>query len=350
MVSSRLDTTTDLSTAVAQCCTLRSPLLVSDLSRKKKFRERALEFEMAGIAAIIPMQVQNKTKGLILLGKKLRGGDYTAGDLEFLYSLANLAIISIENAKLFREAIEKQRLEDELILAREIQQGLLPQSLPQIPGFEIAAVNIPSQQVGGDYYDVIQRSEHEIIVAIGDVSGKGTPAALLMANVQASLRALIPVGLTLAETTARINDLTWMNTSSGRFITLFWGILNVQTKQFCYVNAGHNFPFLLRANGTVERLEEGGMILGMMKTTSPYQEGTVVLQPGDLLVLFTDGVSEAMNAQGVDFTEERFERTLQRLRSASANEVIEQVRKELWSYTQGAPPSDDLTMLVLKVL
>jgi sigma-B regulation protein RsbU (phosphoserine phosphatase) len=267
-----------------------------------------------------------------------------------LYSLANLAIISIENAKLFREAIEKQRLEDELILAREIQQGLLPQSLPQIPGFEIAAVNIPSQQVGGDYYDVIQRSEHEIIVAIGDVSGKGTPAALLMANVQASLRALIPVGLTLAETTARINDLTWMNTSSGRFITLFWGILNVQTKQFCYVNAGHNFPFLLRANGTVERLEEGGMILGMMKTTSPYQEGTVVLQPGDLLVLFTDGVSEAMNAQGVDFTEERFERTLQRLRSASANEVIEQVRKELWSYTQGAPPSDDLTMLVLKVL
>lgn len=350
VVSSRLDTSTDLSSSLTLCCALRTPTLTAELYRKKKFRAAAIDLEKAGIVAIIPMQVQNETKGLILLGRKLRGGDYSSGDLEFLYSLANLAIISIENARLFREAIEKQRLEDELAIAREIQQGLLPRSLPQIPGFEIAAINIPSNQVGGDYYDVIQKSDREIVIAIGDVSGKGTPAALLMANVQASLRALASIGLSLAEATGRINDLTCLSTSPGRFITLFWGILDVPTRRFCYVNAGHNLPFLLRAHGTVERLEEGGMIIGMLKTTSPYQEGVVTLEPGDLLILFTDGVSEAMNAVGQDFTEERLERTLRRLQQASAREVINGVREELQSYTDNTPQSDDMTMLVLKAL
>lgn len=350
IVSSRLETATDLSSSLTLCCTVRTPTLISELYRKKKFREAARDLEQAGIVAIIPMQVQNETKGLILLGKKLRGGEYTSSDLEFLYSLANLAIISIENAKLFREAIEKQRLEDELAIAREIQQGLLPRSLPQIPGFDIAAVNIPSKQVGGDYYDVIQKSEREIVIAIGDVSGKGTPAALLMANVQASLRALTPVGLSLSDATARINDLMCLSTSSGKFITFFWGILDVPTRRLCYVNAGHNLPFLLRANGNVERLEEGGMIIGMLKTTVPYEEGTVTLESGDLLVLFTDGVSEAMNAEGLDFTEERLEQTLRRVQKSSAREVIDRVREELQAYTQGTPQSDDITMLVLKAL
>ncbi len=350
MVSSRLDSDADLTSAVVLCCTLRTPSLTAELYRKKKFRDVALVLEKAGIAAIIPMQVQKETKGLILLGRKLRGGEYTSSDLEFLYSLANLAIISIENAKLFRDAIEKQRLEDELAIAREIQQGLLPRTLPHIPGFDLAAVNIPSTQVGGDYYDVIQRSDREVILAIGDVSGKGTPAALLMANVQASLRALTSVGLTLSEATGRINDLMCLNTSSGKFITLFWGVLDVPTKRFCYVNAGHNFPFLLRADGAVERLEEGGLLIGMLKTTSPYEQGTVTLQSGDLLVLFTDGVSEAMNAEGHDFTEERFEQLLRRIRTASPHEIIDRVREELQGYTRDTPPSDDLTMLVLKAL
>jgi sigma-B regulation protein RsbU (phosphoserine phosphatase) len=350
IVSSRLETAADLSPALALCCTLRTPSLTNELYRKKKFREAALVLEKAGIAAIIPMHVQNETKGLILLGRKLRGGDYTGGDLEFLYSLANLATISIENAKLFREAIDKQRLEDELAIAREIQQGLLPRSLPQIPGFDIAAVNIPSTQVGGDYYDVIQKSDREIVLAIGDVSGKGTPAALLMANLQASLRALTSVGLPLSEATARMNDLMCLNTSPGKFITLFWGVLDLLTRNFCYVNAGHNLPFLLRANGTVERLEEGGMILGMLKTSSPYEQGTVALQSGDVLVFFTDGVSEAMNAEGLDLTEERLEQILRRVQTASAQEIIEHVREELQTYTQGTPQSDDITMLVLKAL
>ena len=348
IASSRLDTTTDLSNSLNLCCHLKAPSLVSDLNRKKKFQSAAQEFEQAGIAAVIPMQVQNETKGLILLGKKLRGGEYSDGDLEFLYSVANLAIISIENARLFRDAIEKQRMDDELVIAREIQQGLLPRVLPPIPGFDIEAVNIPSKQVGGDYYDVIQRSEEEVVVAIGDVSGKGTPAALLMANVQAALRALSPMGLSLPDTTARINDVTSLNTSSGRFITFFWGALDIPTRMFRYVNAGHNLPFLVRSNGSVERLDVGGIILGMMQTAVPYEEGSVMFNPGDMLVLFTDGVSEAMNTEGVDYTEERLEEIVVAQRHASAREVIDVIRTELQTFTEGTPQSDDITMLVLK--
>jgi sigma-B regulation protein RsbU (phosphoserine phosphatase) len=286
-----------------------------------------------------------------LLGERLRGGAYSQADLEFLYSLGNLAIISIENARLFKTAIEKQRMEDELNIAREIQQGLLPEKLPSIPRFDIAALTISSKEVGGDYYDVITRKQDEYVLAIGDVSGKGTPAALLMANVQAALRALAPLCSSVAETTGQINDLTCANTRGGsRFITFFWGILDAKTLQFRYTNAGHNPPYLLRKNGTMEKLEEGGLILGIFKTSTPYAEASVTIVPGDILIMYTDGVSEAMNQNNEQFTEERLESILKKSTNLSAKEIIQQVQKELESHTQATPQSDDITMLVLKAL
>jgi sigma-B regulation protein RsbU (phosphoserine phosphatase) len=297
------------------------------------------------------MHIQHKTKGMILLGERLRGGIYTRADLEFLYSLGNLAIISIENAHLFKDAIEKQRMEDELNIAREIQQGLLPEKLPSIPGFDIAALTIPSKEVGGDYYDIITRQNGEFILAIGDVSGKGTPAALLMANVQAALRALAPHCTSVSETTGQINDLTCANTRSGsKFITFFWGILDAQTHQFRFSNAGHNPPYLLRTNGTIEGLEEGGLILGVFKTMTPYAEASVTLSPGDVLVMYTDGVSEAMNQSNDQFTEEQLEVILKESTHLSAKEIIQRVQQALESHTQGTPQSDDITMLVLKAV
>ena len=297
------------------------------------------------------MHIQQKTNGMILLGERLRGGVYLQADLEFLYSVGNLAIISIENARLFKSAIEKQRMEDELNIAREIQQGLLPEKLPSIPQFDIAALTISSKEVGGDYYDVITRKECEYALAIGDVSGKGTPAALLMANVQAALRALAPLCSSVAETTGQINDLTCANTRGGnRFITFFWGILDVQTRQFRYTNAGHNPPYLLRKNGTMEKLEEGGMILGIFKTTTPYAEASVTILPGDVLVMYTDGITEAMNQENEQFTEERFEVILNKSTHLSAKEIIRQIQKELEIHTQATPQSDDITLLVLKAL
>ncbi|MGD0591129.1 MAG: SpoIIE family protein phosphatase [Bacteroidota bacterium] len=351
IVESRIERSANLKSILPTLCDLEHSATTQDLLKQKAYRIAAAQLIQIGITAVVPMHIQHKTKGMILLGERLRGGVYTRADLEFLYSLGNLAIISIENAHLFKDAIEKQRMEDELNIAREIQQGLLPEKLPSIPGFDIAALTIPSKEVGGDYYDIITRQNGEYILAIGDVSGKGTPAALLMANVQAALRALAPHCTSVSETTGQINDLTCANTRSGsKFITFFWGILDAQTHQFRFSNAGHNPPYLLRKDGTIEGLEEGGLILGVFKTITPYAEASVILSPGDVLVMYTDGVSEAMNQSNDQFTEEQLEVILKESTHLSAKEIIQRVQQALESHTQGTPQSDDITMLVLKAV
>jgi len=351
IIASRMEGSNALKEILPDLCNLSKAATTQDLLRLKAYRIAAAKLIKMGITAVVPMHIQQKTNGMMLLGERLRGGAYSQADLEFLYSLGNLAIISIENARLFKTAIEKQRMEDELQIAREIQQGLLPETLPSIPGFDIAAFTISSKEVGGDYYDVITRKQDEYVLAIGDVSGKGTPAALLIANVQAALRALAPLCTSVAETTGQINDLTCANTRGGsRFITFFWGILDAQSRQFRYTNAGHNPPYLLRSNGTIENLEEGGLILGIFKTTEQYAEASVTLSPGDILVMYTDGVSEAMNQQSEQYTEERLEAILKKSTQLSAQEIIQQVQKDLGTHTQSTPQSDDITMLVLKAL
>jgi sigma-B regulation protein RsbU (phosphoserine phosphatase) len=350
VVASKGDMLFDAAMSIPFLNHLQAGVRLSELTKKKRTKGIAENLLRAGFQVAVPMIVQQNMKGMILLGDKLRGEAYTDGDLEFLSALANVASVSIENARLFREAIEKQRLDDELAIAREIQQGLLPRSMPDIPGFELAATAIPSTEVGGDYYDVIPRSLHEYVLAIGDVSGKGTPAALLMANVQAALRTMVSMNLTPAETTARVNNLTADNTGNGNFITLFWGVLDINAKKFAYVNAGHNPPLLIRSDGSLERLDAGGIILGMMKTTTPYQEGCVSFHPGDVLFLFTDGVSEAMNEYGEEFTEEQLVQVVLAHHAKSTQEIITAVRSALAQHTRGTPQSDDITMLVLRAL
>jgi sigma-B regulation protein RsbU (phosphoserine phosphatase) len=351
IIASRMEGGAGLQDILPALCELDSASTTKDLLKQKAYRIAAAQLIQLGITAVVPMHVQKKTQGLILIGERLRRGVYSNADLEFLYSLGNLAIISIENARLFKETIEKQRMEDELNIAREIQEGLLPEKLPSIPNFDIAALTISSKEVGGDYYDVIARKQNEYILAIGDVSGKGTPAALLMANVQAALRALVPLCSSVAETTAQINDLTCANTRGGsRFITFFWGILDALTGRFSFTNAGHNPPCLFRKNGTIEKLEEGGLILGVFKTSTPYAEDSVILSSGDVLLMYTDGVSEAMNEKNEQFSEELLEVVLRNAAHLSAQEIICQVQKALEFHTHGTPQSDDITMLVLKAL
>lgn len=330
------------------CSLVTAPMFVSQIPKAKKFNELKKHALKEKIAAFIPLQLQNEVKGVLCLGEKLRGGEYSENDLEYVFSLANLAFVSLENSRLFNEAIEKQKLENELMIAREIQQGLLPRLLPAIDGFDISAINISSKQVGGDYYDAVPANDGTCVIVIADVSGKGTPASLLMANVQATVHALIPFKLALSLATARINDLIHRNTSSDKFITFFWGALDPATRVFRYVNAGHNPPFVVRANGSIERLTDGGLILGIMKTTVPYQEGSVRLQSGDAVILFTDGVSEAMDVNGEDYTEERLERFVQTLVGLSAEKIVTAIKNEIQLYTAGAPQSDDITLVVFK--
>jgi phosphoserine phosphatase RsbU/P len=301
-----------------------------------------------GIEVIVPMQMQGKTKGLIILGKRISNVGYTDADIEFIFSVGSLAIISLENRRLFLEALEKQKLEEELDIAREIQRNLLPQKIPDYKNFEIVGVNVSSKQVGGDYYDIIELENDNCCIAIADVSGKGVPASLLMANMQAFLQVICRQNIPLDTATGLINDLISKNTSDGRFITFFWGILNDVTKTFNYVNAGHNPPLLVR-NGIITKLEIGGMILGVMKTIMPYKSESVQLQKDDVLVMFTDGISEAMNKKGEEFSDETLEKISLEMANESAESILKRIQSEVQKFADGANQSDDITLVVVKV-
>lgn len=304
-------------------------------------------FQM-GIEVIVPMQIQGKTKGLIILGKRINNVEYTDADIEFIFSVGSLAIISMENRKLFIQALEKQKMEEELDIAREIQRNLLPEKIPSLNNFDVAAVNVSSKQVGGDYYDIIVLDENDCVIAIADVSGKGVPASLLMANMQAFLQVICRQNIPLDAATGLINDLISQNTADGRFITFFWGILNDVTKSFNYVNAGHNPPLLIR-DSKITKLEIGGMILGVMKTIMPYKSESIQLQKDDVLVLFTDGISEAMNKKSEEFSDKALERLSLEMAGASAETILEKIQSEVQNFTSGATQSDDITLLVVKV-
>ncbi len=328
---------------------IKNASLVSDLGSKRGMS--AVEpLVSLGMNVIVPMQIQGETRGLICLGEKLSREPYSQADLDLLSSLGNLAIISLENARLFKEALEKQKMEDELQIAREIQKGLLPSVLPAIPSFDIAATNISSKQVGGDYYDVITTGDGTYVIAIGDVSGKGTPAALLMANLQATIRALVPLKISLSELTARVNNLMCHNTGADKFITFFWGFLDPVSMAFTYVNAGHNYPFLIRADGSTVRLESGGMILGIVPTMTPYEQDRTAFHAGDVLVLFTDGVSEAMSKTSQEYSEDRLEALIRAQRHLPAQALIDAIHQDILQFTHGAMQSDDITLMVLKAL
>lgn len=304
---------------------------------------------------IVPMQLQGITKGLILLGKRMQNQEYTEADLEFIYSVGSLAIISLENKRLFQEALEMQKLEEELEIARDIQRNLLPQKIPEYSSFDLAAVNVSSRQVGGDYYDIIKLSEDKFCIAIGDVSGKGVPAALLMANLQAFLKTTCKQlttgksgGIQLNEATELINDLISENTSDGKFITFFWGILDNKTRELTYVNAGHNHPLFIR-NGEIFKLDKGGIILGVMKTMFPYIKETIQLEKDDVIILFTDGISEALNKKGEEFSDERLENLALQLYTKTSSEILTSIQKEVEKFNAGTIQSDDITLLVIKV-
>ncbi|MBX2976995.1 MAG: SpoIIE family protein phosphatase [Ignavibacteriaceae bacterium] len=301
-----------------------------------------------GIEICIPMKLQGVTKGIVLLGRRLNNVDYNSADIEFVSSVASIAIVSLENKRLFQEALLKQKLEEELEIAKDIQQKLLPSKIPSFENFEIASLSVSSKQVGGDYYDIIVKNSESFIVSIADVSGKGVPASLLMANLQAVLKAVSRQDLAIDEATGLINDLITENTSDGRFITFFWGIINDKTKNIKYVNAGHNPPILIR-NKKIQKLERGGLILGVVKTFAPYLFEEIQLKSGDVLVLFTDGITEAKNNFDEDFSDERFEKLLHDYSSLSPSEIINKVENEISKFTIGEQQSDDITLVVIKV-
>jgi sigma-B regulation protein RsbU (phosphoserine phosphatase) len=304
----------------------------------------------AGIEMVLPIRHKGETGAILCLGPKMTGKDYEPDEIEFLYALGNLAFVSLQNSYLVEDQIEKERLEEEMRLAREIQERLQPASLPDFEGLETASLALPSRHVAGDYFDAIKLDDDRILYAIADVTGKGVPASLLMSNLQAALRVLVPLDVSLEEGTAHMNRVITENTGYDKFITYFHGIYDRRDRSFNYVNAGHNPATIVRADGTLELLDKGGLLLGVM-AGMPYESGTVTLAPGDVLAMFTDGVTEAMSPEGEEWGEERLEPLLVEIREKSAQEILDQVSEAVEEFTDHAPVlSDDLTMIVIKAI
>jgi phosphoserine phosphatase RsbU/P len=333
-----------LKNALKQC---NSEQFIEPLTRSKLTGDFKM-FAEVGVDLIVPMQIKGETKGLILLGKRKSDLHYSKSDIEFVSSLGSMAIISIENARLFKETLEKQRLEKDLETARNIQNNLLPKSVPILLNFEISAFNKPARMVGGDYYDIVKLSENRLLFAIADVSGKGVPAALLMANIQAFLKSISKMNLSLSDATNLMNDLVAENTTMGSFITFFWGIIDNEKKELTYVNAGHNPPLHIRG-GRIHKLKKGGMILGVMETMVPYQSEIVQLESEDAIILFTDGITEAMNTKWDEFSDERLETLCLEKYREDSQKLLSYIKTSVEEFTRGAEQSDDITCLIIKV-
>ncbi len=256
------------------------------------------------------------------------------------------------NYELLREQIEmvvaeRSKLEQEMEIARTIQTQLLPKSFPDPPGWDIYGFSVPARHVGGDCFDVIDMADGKFAVTIGDVAGKGTPAAILMANVQAAVRALAESGVGPRQLMRHVNRIAYSYTGDSEFITFFYCVLDTRAGEIRYVNAGHNPPCVLRSNGEKEFLGKGGLIVGILPDVE-YEDAVITLGLGDSLVLFTDGVTEALNPDEEMFGDERLEALLVEHRHLGAHDIEERVYTELKGFAAGAAQADDITMVAVK--
>ncbi|HEV7396545.1 MAG TPA: GAF domain-containing SpoIIE family protein phosphatase [Pyrinomonadaceae bacterium] len=274
---------------------------------------------------------------------------YSEDDLEVLMLLASQVAIIIEKVMLHEQLIEKKRLEGQLEVARQVQLELLPASDPQLPGYDISAYNYPTEEVSGDYYDWVRIHSDQIAIVIADVAGKGVPAALLMAFLRASLRAATHIGYAPQISMAKVNYLLWESIERNQFVTAFYGILDATNRTIAYANAGHNPPLLLSADGKSCFLTQGAVPLGMFRDTR-YHEYYLTINPGDVLVLYTDGVTEALNPHEEEFGSERLVRSVNATRDLPASEMIAAIQREISEWTDGLGVHDDVTMFVIKAL
>ena len=290
---------------------------------------------------------EDRVIGLVYMDSLLGAEPFNEEDLRIVTALANVAAAKIEYQRLTDENIIKRMLEEDMRVAAEIQRGLLPSSSPKLPGYDVCGINFPCRTVGGDYYDFAVE-DGLLLFALGDVSGKGTGAALLMTVLRAAVRAHWAEGTT-AEAVAKMNRTVCQNVPSNKYVTFFMGRLDAASGRLSYVNAGHNPPLLVRSGGDVELLAEGGMVLGFFDPTE-YGEGIAELQPGDVLVVFSDGVTETWSADGEEFGDGRLAELVVRERARGSQELQGALLNELDAFSSGTKATDDRTVIVIKRL
>ncbi len=326
------------------------------------YREEGIGDEERGKLAalqselLLPLAVRDKLLGFISLGPKRSEEPYTGSDVRLLKSVAAQTGLALENANLLQtiadEVAQRERLNRELEIAREVQERLFPQTLPIVAGLDYAGHCRPALGVGGDYYDFLALPKGNLGIAIGDVSGKGIAAALMMASLQASLRSeATRAPENLAAAVGNINRLVYEASSSNRYATFFYGQYDPARGQFAYVNAGHNPPLVFHGgarSGAVTRLEPGGTVIGLLDDAQ-YQQGNVQLSPGDVVVAFTDGISEAMDLGDEEWGEERMIETIRGRGNSSAQELMDCIFAAATKFAGAAPQHDDMTLVVMRI-
>ncbi|HEY0323528.1 MAG TPA: GAF domain-containing SpoIIE family protein phosphatase [Pyrinomonadaceae bacterium] len=274
---------------------------------------------------------------------------YNPDDLQVLMLLASQVAIIIEKVMLHEQLVEKKRLEGQLEVARQVQLELLPSGDPSVEGFDISAYNFSTEEVSGDYYDWVRIYDDQIGLVIADVSGKGVPAALLMAFLRASLRAAIHIGYAPHVSMSKVNYLLWESIERNQFVTAFYGVLDASNKTLAYTNAGHNPPLMLDKDGNARFIERGGLPLGMFEDTR-YYEYYISIEPGQVIVLYTDGVTEAVNSKGEEYGRDRLAQAVLDAQSLSAREMISKIHRDMIDWTEGLGATDDSTFFIIKAL
>ncbi len=312
--------------------------------------------------------VDDDRRGMLVMADKesrFGVGPFTPEDRRTLSLFANQAAIALENARLHREALEKERYERDMQLAAEIQRQILPKGVPSLPGYEISGWNRPAREVGGDYYDLLplasstgsgrsggdsgdgRRRVSRLGIALGDVSGKGVPAALMVSTLHSAIRLLMGRVETGPRLVERLNRHILASSAPNKFVTLLVGELDAEVGAFRYVNAGHNPGLLLRADGGLERLDPGGLPVGLLPDGS-YRADRVDLAPGDLLCLYSDGITECPSPEDEEFGEERLIELLREARTRPVGEILETVDRVVTDFAGGASQGDDQTMVLIR--
>jgi serine phosphatase RsbU (regulator of sigma subunit) len=326
----------------------KESILTSDALLDDRFRQgHSVEAQQLRSVMCVPLWNNREVIGLIYVDNRHRAGLFTEDNLRLMAHLANVAAVKIENARLFEQVVAAERMEQELQKAAEIQDHLLPSQGPPIPGYEVFGSSVPCRAVGGDYFDYIELPGGRYAIGLGDVAGKGLPAALLMCMFQASLQALCEMGLPPEETISRLNRLLCRRLPPNRFVTFFFGVLDPARHTLTYVNAGQNPPCRLGGDDAIDRLPATGPPLGLFAGAA-FTARTFELVPGDVVLCFSDGATEGRSASDEEFGEERLINIVRQSRGEKPEEIVHRATSAVEQHSAASPRQDDTTLVVLK--
>jgi sigma-B regulation protein RsbU (phosphoserine phosphatase) len=337
-------------TFVRQVVETRQPLLTNNAQTDTRYVP-GKSIILAGLRAILcaPMLIQDRLIGVVYVDTAMRSGNFSDSDLQLLNAVAGQAGVAIENARLYQVAVEKGRLERELQMAREIQESLLPRSMPSLAGYEVAARWRSAREVAGDFYDLFMLEQDALSLVIADVSDKGAPAALFMASTRSMIRSHAFAGLSPVDILRRTNDLILEDTESGMFVTVYYSRL-LKGGSSIHANAGHNPPMLYRHDrDEVQQMPRGGRAIGWFPD-NPIQAVELQLNSGDVIVYYTDGLTDAENKGGEPFGEQRLAKALQEAATRPAEAILQYLVTEVDSFCREVPAFDDLTLCVVRYL